>query len=250
MSDRGVSEVLGFVLVFALVTGTIGIVFATGFSGLERSQHEEQVQNVERAFEVLADNTDDLAHSMSPSRATEITLAGGSLSLGEPVRVSIYAENTADSSDNASYSASIEPIVYADGEGTTVVYSSGAVIRAESGGAVMLREPSWIIDDERSVLPLLNTGGSNGGIGGGGTVLVVTERDARSLGTPIDGGAGGEVNVTVTVNSTRAAAWGRHFESAGFSALDADPSDGEVEYRFQTETVYVPRNTVRVSFEQ
>ena len=250
MTDRGVSEVLGYVLVFALVTGIIGVVFATGFSGLGGAQHEEQVQNIERAFDVLADNIDDLSGGDAPSRATEVKLAGGSISTGEAVTVLVEAENTSDSADNVSHSVQVEPIVYEDGDGTSIVYTTGAVLRAESSGAVMLRDPRWVVRPDRSVLPLLNTGGSGGGAAGDGAVLVVAQRQSRSLGDPLVAEGGATVRVNVTVTSTRAEAWKRYFEAQGFNAFDGDATDDDVTYSFETDALYVPRSSVEVTFDR
>lgn len=250
MSDRGVSETLGFVLVFALITGTVGIVYATGLSGLQDAQHAEKVQNVERAFDVLADNVGDLHRRGAPSRATEVRLAGGSLGAGEPVTVRIRAENSSSPLDNATYVVELDPIVYEDERGTTIVYSSGALVRSESGGAVMLSEPGWIVGPNRSVIPLINTIEGESGIGGDGAVLIVTRRQSRTLNDPFEVEGSSTAVVNVTVESSRVAAWKRFFEEAGFDPVDDDVDHGNVTYQFETETLYVPTTGVSVSYSQ
>ena len=79
MLDRSQSDVLGFVFVFAIVVSTIGLVFATGFTGLQDARDFERVNNAERAFEVLRDNVGDMIYRGAPSRVTEIKLASASL---------------------------------------------------------------------------------------------------------------------------------------------------------------------------
>lgn len=241
---------MGFVLVFALITGTIGLVFATGLDGLASAQHEEQVRNAERAFDVLADNVEGISAGDSPSRATELKLAGGSISTGDSVSIVIRAENQSDSNDNVTYSIAPEPIVFADGEGTRIVYTSGAVLRSESGNAVMVRDPNWIVRTDRTVLPLVNTGGSGSGIAGDGPVLVITQRASKTLGEPLVAGSGTTVRVNVTVTSPRIEAWNRYLRDQGFVAVDSDPDGDNVTYRFDTDALYVPRTTVEVSFDE
>lgn len=249
MTDRGVSEALGFVMVFALITGTVGVVYATGIAGLHGAQEAEKLENVERAFDVLADNIEDLHRSGAPSRATELKLAGGSIGTGGAVTFEITAVNSSDPLDNRTYVRTVEPIVYQDADGPSILYVQGAVIRSQSGGAVMLSEPPWIVGPNRTVLPQIGTQGEDS-IAGSATVLVVTERQSRSLQPPfeVNGSATAVVNVTVT--SERVGAWKRYFEDRGFTEIDGTVADDNVTYQFETETLYVPKTGVTVTINR
>lgn len=249
MTDRGVSETLGFVLVFALVVGTIGVVYATGLGGLQSAQQAEKVDNVERAFDVLADNLEDVYLGGSPSRATEVKLAGGRLRTGDPVSIEIRAENGSDPMHNATYTTKPEPIVYEDDGGTAIVYTSGAIIRSESDGAAMLAEPRWINRSDRTVIPLVGTYGA-GSIGGDGTVLVVAQGGSTNVRGPFEVSDGNTVVVNVTVTSPRVEVWSRFFEERGFEAIDDDTADDDVTYQFETESLYVTRTSVEVTFDR
>lgn len=249
MTDRGVSETLGFVLVFAIITGTIAIVYATGITGLKDAQQDEKVENVGRAFDVLADNLEDIHRQGASSRATEMRLAGGTLHTGKAVSIRVRAERSTNSSINDTYAATLEPIVYEDADGTKFVYESGAVVREEDEGAAMLSPPEWIVGPNRTVVPLVNTYGSGSGIAGEGTALVVAKRATSTLSGPFNGG-GGTVIVNVTVTSPRAGAWKSFFEDQGYVAVDPDPADGNVTYSFETEELFVARTGVEVTFNR
>ena len=250
MSDRGVSEALGFVLVFALVTATIGIVYATGISSLHAAQQAEKVNNVERAFDVFADNVEDLHRSGTPSRATEVKLAGGALGTGEPVVIQVAAVQVGSPSRNATYSVSYEPVVYEAESGTKLSYTGGAVVRSNSRGAVMLSEPGWIVGPNRSVIPLISTHGGDGGVAGEGAVLIVAQRRSRSLQGPFEAGTGSTVRVNVTVTSPRVAVWKQYMEDQGYDPVDASVDNSNVTYQFETDTLYVPKTAVRVEFDR
>lgn len=84
MDNRAVSEVVGFVLTFSLVTMAIAIVFTAGFGGLQDTQQAEQVNNVERAFDVLDTNVQEVQRQEAPSRATEMRLSGGAAGVRRP----------------------------------------------------------------------------------------------------------------------------------------------------------------------
>ncbi|MDZ7702032.1 MAG: hypothetical protein U5J98_08165 [Halobacteriales archaeon] len=87
MRSRAQTETLGFVLVFALITASIGLVYATGFTGLDNAREFEQTNNAERAFEVFADNIEDIVEWNAPSRSTEIRLADATLTIAEPIEI-------------------------------------------------------------------------------------------------------------------------------------------------------------------
>lgn len=250
MTDRGVSEALGFVLVFALIVSTIGMVYATGLGGLEGTRNVEKVQNVERAFDVLADNLEDLHRSGATSRATEIRLASGSISTGETVFIEVEAVEVGNPTNNATFVASINPITYRDDGGPAIHYVSGALLREESGGSVMLDQPRWVVSEGRSILPLVSTYSGSSSVAGSGTVLVVADRQSRSLNGPVEGTAGGAIRVNVTVTSDRAGAWGDYLRDQSMNPIDGDPADGNVTYQFETDSLFAPKTSVRVYFDR
>lgn len=255
MSDRGVSEVLGFVLVFALVTGTIGVVFATGISGLENAQYEEKMRNVERAFDVLDDNLQSLHAGSAPSRATEVKLYDGRIELGESTELTIVATNTGNTSDNVTIPTVTRPILYVDDEqDTEMAYSVGAVFRTDRGRSVMLSEPDWVVTDDTMLVPFIATAAGDGttSIGGRGTVLVVGQKQSQSVKGEFVPGDGVEAEVNVTVESPRAAAWKAYLETLPHDGNppDADASDGTVSYVFVVEHLYVPETIIDVSLSR
>ncbi|WP_135851366.1 DUF7289 family protein [Halorussus salinus] len=246
LDRRGVSETIGFVFVFALVTASVGVVYTTGIGGLEDAREDEQLTNAVRAFDVLDDNVGDLTREGAPSRATELKLSDATLGFGDPVTVEVRVNHTATDA-NATYSATTRPLVYSGAAGD-VVYSAGATFRVDDGAAAMRTEPGLLVDDRRSMVPLLVTypRTDSGGIGGSSTVLLVAYRQSQGLDGTFDTGpdAADEARVNVTVDSPRAAAWGRYLEETGMTAVDGDASDGEVTYQFRTDHLLVSETVV------
>ena len=247
--NRAVSETIGFVFAFALVTASVGVIYTTGIGGLEDAREDEQLTNAVRAFDVLHDNVEDVRREDAPSRATELKLSGASLGFGEPVRIEVQANHSDPNNDaNATYGITTRPLVYSDSAGE-VVFSAGATFRVDDGNAAMRAEPDFIVNEKRSVVPMLIAypRGNGGGIGGSSTVLVVAYRQSSELDGEFE--PGGDVRVNVTVESPRAAAWGRYFESIGMvpppsNPSLADPSDGAVTYQFHTDRLLVPKTVV------
>lgn len=242
---RGVSEVLGFVLIFALITSMIAVVFTVGFAGLQSSQESEQVNNVERAFDVFDDNLKDLYQrdnfeDSEMSRATEIKLSGGSISFEESTEIRVEQGN---------FSTTYRPlaVAYTDDSDTTIVYEGGAVIRSDGGASVMQIEPNFQLDHDRSVFTIVNTRfrGDHESISSFGTILIVAEFRDTSVVSLDD-----QEQVNVTVESPRAVAWNRYFEKQEFGTVkEFDQQNETVTYSFTgTETTVIEtRLGVRLS---
>ena len=248
MDDRAVSEVVGYVLVFALVVTTIGVVFTTGFGALQDAQGAEQVNNVERAFDVLDANFQDMYRDGAPSRATEMRLVDGSLGFGEPTTIDVAQGG--ETIDNLTVTA--YPIEYDSGDGTQIVYVHGALIRAEGDGSVMLAEPNFILDDSHVVVSGMRTrpmSGSPTSVDRTETVLISGEH----LRTDIATSESSNEPLNITVESRHVDAWESYFQTQEEQGIGAvvERTDDSVTFRIDDndyESVSVLRPVIRIAF--
>jgi hypothetical protein len=208
--ERAVSEVVGFVLVFSLVLGTITVVYVGGFTGLQDTRDHEQMANAERAFDVLANNLQEIGRGKAPSRATEIKLSDATITLDERYEANVTVDGTP-------YVAAPRSITYHGSGRTKIVYEHGAVIRQEADGAVMIREPDFIFTDERAVLRHISLRGGQQNLGGSTTVLIRAEGNSPQLLYPPPGGdmdvTGSDVNISLQTRPERTGTWKRYLES-------------------------------------
>jgi hypothetical protein len=249
--SRGQSETVGFILVFALITVSAGTVYVSGFSSLDDARTAEEIDNMERAFDVLDENLHDISRRGAPSRSTELRLGNGDIAFGETTTVTVDATYESNGTAAANASIGTRPIVYRL-DGTAIAYASGAVLRSDRGAATMRSRPKWVVSDRRTVVPLLvttSTPGQRTGMGGDVTVLVRSVRLSRGLPVELDP-QGTSINATVTVESSRAGAWGRFLEERGFTPIDDDADDGRVSYWIVTDELYVQRTAVRIAFRR
>jgi len=245
---RGVSDTIGFVFIFAMIVATIGLVLAGGLTALESVRDVERVDNAQRAFDVLAENVDDVRFDGAPSRATEIKLSDASLSLGDPVTVNVSATDTSSPGRSFSTEYTTRPVVFEAAE-SRVVYTMGVVFREGSGGAAAaVRSPSLVATNERVVLSVLVTRTrSEAGVAGSTTVLVRTNRATQRVVTaseePFDA-------VYLNVTSPRAGAWARELDGRGDLSCshDAATDTARCEVRNVART-YVSVVEVDVTFE-
>ncbi|MFB6141609.1 MAG: hypothetical protein ABEJ26_14385 [Halosimplex sp.] len=244
MRDRGESEVVGFVLIFAMILTTITLLSATGYAGLDNARDFARTNNAERAMTTLAENADDVARRGIRSRTTELKLAGGTLAVGDPVEMTVSGERVANRSENFTATYALRPLVYELRSGTRLVYVDGAVIRQEERGAVMAREPDLLLSGDSAVIPVVRLSSSRpAGIGGSSTVLA---RFAHN-GTATARAERGPHALTVNVTSPRSGAWQRYLSA--FSATTCSRSDTTVSCTLVTDRVFVSVRDVEFSTE-
>lgn len=248
-TDRGVSEAVSFVLVFSLVVTTVGVVYAVGYEGLRDARDVERVNNAERAFDVLANNVDDLVRRGAPSRATELRLADAGLRTGDPVYLNVTGDHESDASNFSTGELALAPVVYDADTGETLRYAGGAVLRTSGGGAAMVRDPSVVVDGDRLVVPVVQTSAGTGtSVGGSASVLVRTERTLTDVVVADPPGAYDEVRVELTTPHPEP--WRRYFEAQGLTCPDAEQGPETVACtRSNVEHLYVVVVKIDVSFE-
>lgn len=241
MTDRAVSDTVGFVLVFGLITTVIAVSVTGGIAGLEDAQHAERDANVERAFDVLHDNMQDIHQDGAPSRATEIRLAGGSLEGGEQSVITV--NNTGN--ENESETIESETIRYTGQGDTEIVYEAGAVIRSDGEGSVMLNEPSWLFtEDGPTMISLVDTNiapGSTERISGDTTVLIHADKHSRESNDDLSG----ENGVTITIESPHTDAWEDYFEQY----TDPGPEGDSVSATIDTDRLYLIESGVEIRLQ-
>ncbi|MFB6085137.1 MAG: hypothetical protein ABEJ94_12925 [Halorientalis sp.] len=211
--DRAVSDVLGFVIVFSLVASTVGIVSVTGLGILQDARNAEQLNNAERAFDVLADNMADIHREGAPSRSTEIKLTSAQLEVRPPVTINVTGVTPSDTTVNPNVSYSTVPIAYDGRSDTDIVYEAGAVFRDAPQGGVVTEEPPFRFADGEVIIPIIQIQhpGNITSVGGG-TVRIRAERAVRE---PLPEFVKREADYSaliVNVTSPRYRLWRRYLE--------------------------------------
>jgi hypothetical protein len=220
-ADRGVSEVVGYVLVISLVLTTVGIVAVSGLGELRDARAAEQFNNAERAFDLLANNLDDVALRGAPSRSTEVNLDNARIAVANPIEVGIRGIDNSNTSNDVSENYSIWPIRYeADFSSAELIYVGGAVIR--SPGGIILRETAMVEESNRSAIPIIKTRTRAAQSQAGGTVQIRADHGTTTL--PVFDQAGTFDTVFVNVTSPRAAAWQTILDERDAFDCTVDPS--------------------------
>jgi hypothetical protein len=204
--SRAASEAIGYILIFALIFTTVGIVSIAGLPTLEDARESEQLQNAERAFDVLNNNMVEVYDRGAPSRATELNADDGKIETGRAVTFNVTVRNTTGYSD--SVEADVNPIVFSGLGQTEFAYTAGAVLRDQPNNEVMVRDPPFRVSDDRVFITLVETTSPDVQSTGGDTVLVRAEAVDRSINFADQRE---QINITVS-DSPREEVWEAYFE--------------------------------------
>jgi hypothetical protein len=163
-NDKGVSEAIGFMLIFGMVIVGIGLVTLYGYPLLLQQQVGADEKIMEKNMIVLQNDVKSLAYKTVPFKETSLKIGGGSLA----VYNSSYSPPSSTFEINDGVVASYLPPNYqvndkfVPGEllyesvsaQTDISLQNGAVVlrpRINQGaidGSVMLAEPRWFFDYE------------------------------------------------------------------------------------------------------
>ena len=222
--DRGVSEVVAFVLIFGMILVSVGLLYTVGFQAMHDYQENEQLKNAERAMDALSDNFNDvLRYSGVDQRYGEISMREGTVTTsGDGTVITIETDN--DVLDEEYKEVNLGEFRYHDG-GESVAYEGGGLVRADESGSAVLKQPRITCngnedDDGTAIISLVSINGGDHSIRsseGLGVTMSVQDRHSTVVSDP------GEV--TITHDSTYDTAWDSSLGSNGWN-WDDDDNEG------------------------
>lgn len=150
--ESGVSETVGFIIIFGIMMAGIGLVALYGYPTLLNSQEEANIRNMERNMISLQSDVNALVYKSVPYKETTMQVSGGVLSVKKPDPASSYFIISDDSGsliDEGHFSGGKFPPgelhFLSDSGDRSIGLENGAVVYEQSGGSVMLSEPRWFI---------------------------------------------------------------------------------------------------------
>jgi hypothetical protein len=142
--EHGVSEAIGFMLIFTIVIAGIGLVTLYGYPLLLQQQLGADVKIMEKNMIVLQNDIKSLAYKTVPFKETSLKIGGGSLT--------VYNSSYTPASSELTISGqSFTPgeLRYESVSGQTdISLQNGAVVMRPrvSNGSVMISDPRWFYD--------------------------------------------------------------------------------------------------------
>ncbi|MFB6180178.1 MAG: hypothetical protein ABEI77_10695 [Halorientalis sp.] len=213
--DRALSDVIGFVLTFAVIVASVGIVSTFGMQSLGQLQGKEQDNNAQRAFSVMAQNFKELERGRAPRRSSELKLHDGSLTVVNESSFTVGVKGQ-------QFNRTIYPqrIQFHHGD-TYVGYENGATLRGniEMGGSAMQQRPELVCTKHRAIVSFVVLKTEFGRSLSGGTLRVTGNLERSKLVYPRNRtglqSATSSHQVNVTLDSKFGAGWANYFEDTG-----------------------------------
>jgi hypothetical protein len=147
--DSGVSEAIGYIIIFGLVMTGIGLITLYGYPVLMQQESSANIRNMEQTMIVLQNDLKSLTYKLVPYKETTLRVSGGTLTLldsNSPLitqwfRVSGPGFAPADLLPG-------ELRFTSEKDNTVIALENGAVIERQAGsaGSFMLAEPRWYVD--------------------------------------------------------------------------------------------------------
>ncbi|ADB59846.1 hypothetical protein Htur_0952 [Haloterrigena turkmenica DSM 5511] len=196
--DRGISEVVAFILTFAIILGSVGLLYTTAFGAMMDYQENEQETNAVRAMDSLTDNFNDVLRSNGVNqRYGELSLRDGRITTGNggtALNISINGSDPigTDGGDQrfAGYgdgvTAELGEFAYeSDDDDDTIAYEGGGLVRGDETGSVVLREPRLRCNPEQNtaIISLVTVSAEDRSVqssSGLGVSMTVENRSSRA----------------------------------------------------------------------
>lgn len=165
ISEKGVSEAVGFLIIFSIVMIGISIITLYGYPMLLEQKSIANVRNVERDMIVIQNDMKSLAYKNVPYKETSLQVSGGAL------RVKSFASSTSVANSYFKiWNGTSTPLIEesfsgqlrfeSDSTDDIIVLENGAVFTRQrfQTGSAMLAEPRWFFDDltQTLVINLIN----------------------------------------------------------------------------------------------
>ncbi len=162
-NDRGVSEAIGFMLIFGIVIAGIGLVTLYGYPLLLQQQVSADEKIMEKNMIVLQNDIKSLAYKTVPFKETSLKIGGGALSVYNSSDTSPSSSIKITNGTGTVFLDSFSPgeLCYESASAQTdISVQNGAVVmrpRVQTG-STMIAEPRWFYDEltNTMVINLIN----------------------------------------------------------------------------------------------
>ncbi|PSP31918.1 hypothetical protein BRC64_08370, partial [Halobacteriales archaeon QH_10_67_22] len=230
--SRGVSNVFGLVLLFAIVIAGVGVVVTVGVTALDATRGELDTGRAEKALTQFDSRSAMVA--LGGTSHQGVDLAAGGVGYGvdpEAGWMNVTAHNETADEHKTLVNATLGAVVYGSGD-ESIAYQGGGVWQRTESGVRMLSPPEFHFRDQTLTLPIITVDGDRS-IGGSAevtragpsTIHYPNASTDDNFTNPLDSG-----QVNVTVHSEYYEAWGGYFEQR---------TQGNVHYDHEAETARI-----------
>lgn len=243
--NRAVSDTLAFVLTFAIIVASVGVVYGVGFGSLKDIRDGQQGVDAGRTFKAFGEDLNDIRDGGVDSKSARLALRDGTLAVDTTSRITVTINGSEDYVDDRQ----LGTLIYRVDEKTTMGYEGGASFGKYGTDSVMNVAPNFKCGSgtagNTTVISIVVVEQESSSMGSTGTVGITAKKRNETLHFPTQIMAGQDVdNVSVTItDSPFQDAWNSEFDSrSGWSR------SGNT-YTCDTDQVFVRVTVIGISFE-
>ena len=222
--DRGLSNTLGFVLLFGVVFVSIGVVGTVGFNALSEARDGTVQMNGEDAVQSVQEEIQSLRVDDTTLRSALLRAASGTISADSQsrrIRVDVGNDGSFE------LDRQFRPLVFSYAD-TEIVYEAGAVIRVEGGGQLPISPPTIADGPDKLILPVTTTGPvTSGSSVSSSTLAVYLQKTKSELVTHT--ASPESVRLIIDTTPQRAAAWREMVDNGQLNPDSCSGSGGTVD---------------------
>jgi hypothetical protein len=152
---EGVSESIGFLLIFTLMIAGIGLVTLYGYPMLMKQQVSADAQIMEKNMIVLQNDIKSLAYKTVPYKETSLKIGGGPLAIYNSQYATPSSRITISDANGLVFVDDFKPgdLMYSPASADMdVSLQDGAVVKRQGSGSAMLAEPRWFYDGQTTTM--------------------------------------------------------------------------------------------------
>jgi hypothetical protein len=216
--EHGVSESLGFLLIFTMVIVGIGLVTLYGYPMLLQQQTSADEQIMEKNMIVLQNDVKSLSYKTVPFKETSLRVGGGALTLSNSLSTPASMNITDCTVMGTPYVAAFQSgdLRYSSiNAGTDISIQNGAVVKRQDiqPGSVMLAKPRWFYDSQTNtmVINLIGFNSTSGMSRTGISTVQMTMNATNYSAIPITLGTSLCVEYTPDPANDYSTAWENYF---------------------------------------
>lgn len=215
-NNAAVSETVGYILLLAIVTLSMGVIYIVGYPALQSNIDANAFESAEQNFIVLQSNMERVAFDQTPVKVLKLKLQSSEIATSNRSSITIdYDGNT--------FFYPTGEIEYSK-DNKAISYEMGSVFkRYPPSSVVMVSEPKIYTGKVNNVnvttIGIVSVNGHNDFISGNGIVTLTMKNNESYMDT-----TSGRTDVKIQINSTHAQKWEEFLEENGFDIISSSSS--------------------------
>jgi|Deesub1362A_J573_1020465.scaffolds.fasta_scaffold00212_7 hypothetical protein len=215
MNSKGVSEIVGFALIFGIVIVATAMVFSYAYSMVDESKEDVRFESMVQGFRKIQDAVESVVYGKSSKKEIRVLLSGGEV---HTIRDNSITIKVTINNSTALLKSSIMGGVEYSYPDYTISFENGGVWLKSRDRTTMISQPRIFIykknvNNETIVFIALTSINGSGSAGGEGMVTLVFDLSSAEVNVFNQSGY-----IEMNINSSYVDAWKRYFdELRGYS---------------------------------